>query len=302
MSRLRTIVTLSRPARLPTVWSNCLAGWWLGGGGNAEQLPFVFGGATLLYLGGACLNDAFDADHDREHQPTRPIPSGAVSRQTVWRWALGLLVAGAVLLMWAGRATGIAGLVLVVSIILYNTLHRWVPFSPALKGLCRFLLYLIGASVATYGITGWALWCGLALWCYVAGIGCFARWLETPAKTQSWPAALLAVPVLLAVIMDADGYRVPGLLLAALLVLWCLRALRQTFFNAKPNLPKAIAGLVAGIVFVDWLAACPVPTLEGQPNPAARELSFVFIGLLLATFLLQRTTTGRQEPGMLAPP
>ena len=31
-SRARAWLVLSRGSNLPTVWSNCLAGWWLGGG------------------------------------------------------------------------------------------------------------------------------------------------------------------------------------------------------------------------------------------------------------------------------
>src|SRR2546429_470557 len=49
---LRTLLVLGRVSNLPTVWSNCLAGWWLGGGGNIDKLPFLLEGATFLYTGG----------------------------------------------------------------------------------------------------------------------------------------------------------------------------------------------------------------------------------------------------------
>src|SRR5256885_13326506 len=74
MSLLRTLLILGRISNLPTVWSNCLAGWWLGGGGNSHKLPWLFCGVTLLYIGGMFLNDAFDADFDRAHRQGRPIP------------------------------------------------------------------------------------------------------------------------------------------------------------------------------------------------------------------------------------
>ena len=44
---LRALLALSRVSHLPTVWSNCLAGWWLGGGGNFAKLPLLFLGVIL---------------------------------------------------------------------------------------------------------------------------------------------------------------------------------------------------------------------------------------------------------------
>ena len=61
---LRTLLVLGRASNLPTVWSNCLAGWILGGGGPHKRLLALCGGATLLYVGGMFLNDAFDAQFD----------------------------------------------------------------------------------------------------------------------------------------------------------------------------------------------------------------------------------------------
>src|ERR1043166_7779563 len=95
MPRLRTLLVLGRISNLPTVWSNCLAGWWLGGGGNIQKLPFLFGGATFLFIGGMYLNDAFDVEFDQLHRAERPIPSGAISAGAVWRWGWTWLALGA---------------------------------------------------------------------------------------------------------------------------------------------------------------------------------------------------------------
>src|SRR5205085_11052794 len=77
-SQLRTLLILGRVSNLPTVWSNCLAGWILGGGGQLGRLMVLCAGATFLYTGGMYLNDAFDAEFDLQHRPERPIPSGAI--------------------------------------------------------------------------------------------------------------------------------------------------------------------------------------------------------------------------------
>jgi len=292
MTFLRTVLALSRPARLVTVWSNCLAGWWLGGGGNFDHLPFLFGGAGLLFLGGAFLNDAFDADYDREHRPTKPIPSGALTQSTVWRWGLGWLIAGALLLVWRGRLTGTLGLGLVFCIISYNTVHRLTAVGPFLKGTCRCLLYVLGASVAERGVTGWSIWCGIALAAYIAGVAMLARSIDKPAGHHYGALALLAVPIALALLMDVDGYRQAGLVLSAVVAIWIIRSLRPGFWSPEPDLGRTVSGLIAGIVFVDWLATCPA-LVPGQFNEGPRQLSFAFIGLFLATLLFQRLAPER---------
>jgi hypothetical protein len=287
MSFLRTILTLSRLPRLPTVWSNCLAGWWLGGAGHLDELPWLFAGATLLHLGGAFLNDAFDADFDRLHRPGRPISSGAITQNTVWRWGLGWLVAGGLLLLARGTLTGILGMTLISCIVLYNTVHRLITVAPLLKGICRCLFYIAGASLAQQGVSGPAIWCGLAVAAYTAGVRYLARMQDQPPPVRYWPAVLLATPIGLALIMDVGDYREGGLLLSAVLAIWILRSLRPAFWSPEPNVRRAVSGLVAGIIFVDWLAMCPV-LLSGHLNDGPRQISFACLALFAATLVLQR--------------
>ncbi len=293
MSSVRTFLALTRPSRLPTYWSNCLAGWWLGGGGNADNLPFLFAGVTLLYLGGALLNDAFDADFDRHHHPERPIPSGAITQQAVWRWGLAGLAAGALLLLWIGNTTGGLALALVALIVVNNAVHRLLPISPVLQGLCRFFIYILAASVAFPGVSGWSIWCGLAAAAYVAAMGWFARWEEVPSRARYWPMIPLAAPLLLALVMNAGPYRMPPLLIGLVLLLWALRALRQTFLALHRSMTRTLAALSAGIVLVDWLAVSPMPAANSLTNFAPRELSLAILGFFLAALALQQIETLR---------
>src|SRR5208282_6629970 len=121
---LRALLALSRVSNLPTVWSNCLAGWWLGGGENFANLPWLFFGVSALYVGGMYLNDAFDVDFDRQHRPERPIPSGAISLPVVWGWGLAWLGLGALSLIFIGKTTGALALVLILCIIIYDATHK----------------------------------------------------------------------------------------------------------------------------------------------------------------------------------
>jgi len=295
MTFLRTWLTLCRPSGLPTVWSNCLAGWWLAGGGNAGRLPLLFGGATMLYLGGAFLNDAFDAAYDHDHRRVRPIPSGRIRLETVLWCGLALLGIGALCLLWLGTVTGGLGLGLVVFIVSYNALHRVLTFSAALLGICRFFLYAIAASTAASGVNGWSIWCGLALATYVAGTGWITRPETVAGPARYWPLVLLAAPVILAQIMDDNDFRQPALLLSAVLLLWVLRSVRPTLWSAdndalagakllpSPSIVLTAADLTAGIVLVDLLATTNPP----------KGIAFIFLMLFGAALLFQRPSRQR---------
>ncbi|HLX95797.1 MAG TPA: UbiA family prenyltransferase [Verrucomicrobiae bacterium] len=279
LRQLRTLVILGRVSNLPTVWSNCLAGWWLGGGGNFANLPFLFFGVSALYLGGMYLNDAFDLDFDRQHRPERPIPSGAISLPVVWGWGLAWLGLGALSLIVIGKTTGALALVLIVCIIVYDATHKVITASPWLMGACRFWIYVIAGSTASWGVNGWPIWCGVALALYIAGLSHMARLESSRARIPRWPLVLLVVPVFLALLMDTGENRVPALLLSLILVLWIARCVRPMFQGGQVNVGRIVSGLLAGIVFVDWLAVAP-----GCP-PA---LNAVFLILFGATLGLQR--------------
>ena len=277
--QLRTLVILGRVSNLPTVWSNCLAGWWLGGHENFANLPLLFLGVSALYLGGMFLNDAFDADFDRQHRPERVIPSGAISLPAVWGWGLAWLALGALSLIAIGKTTGVLALVLLACIVLYDATHKVITASPWLMGACRFWIYVIAGSTASWGVNGWPIWCGAALAFYVAGLSLVARRENSRGRIPGWPLALLAAPVVLALLMDGGENRTPAILLSLILVLWIARCARPMFQGGEVNVGRIVSGLLAGIVFVDWLAVAP---------ECPRELSAVFLILFGATLGLQR--------------
>jgi len=277
----RTLLVLGRVSNLPTAWSNCLAGWWLSGGGNVGKLPFLFLGVTFLYLGGMYLNDAFDADFDRQHRTKRPIPSGAIAQKDVWKLGVLWLVLGEMGLLCLGPVAAGLGLVLVLCIVAYDALHKLFTFSPIVMGLCRFLVYLIAASAGMGEVPGWVIWCGLALGAYVIGLSGLARKESFRGNVPRWPIWLLCLPMLLALLINDSFYREGALLRSAVLALWMLYCLRTTFWTRTVNVGRTVSGLLAGIVIVDWLAAMNV---DNTPP----ELGLVFLFLFLAALLLQR--------------
>ena len=290
MALVRAILVLSRIGRLPTIWSNCLAGWWLGGGGNQEHLPILFAAATLLALGGAWLKEAFDADYERRESFVEPIPGGVISQKTVWRWGLGLLTVGALLLLWTGVVAGSLGLTIVFFIVAYDFTHRLLIVSPVLEGLCRFFIYILAASFARSGLMGWPIWCGFALGLYVAGTGYLEQSNSRPRSY--WPILLLISPIFLALVMDVGPFRESALLLSGLVVLWVLKSLRPILWATEPGRRVEADDLYAGIVLVDWLAACPAASFTNFANQTSRQISFAFIAFFVLALCFQRFIRG----------
>ncbi|HEY2083687.1 MAG TPA: UbiA family prenyltransferase [Verrucomicrobiae bacterium] len=278
MSRLRTLLVLGRASNLPTIWSNCLAGWWLGGHASPGKLPFLLAGTTLLYVGGMYLNDVFDVNFDRQRRKERPIPSGAISFGAVWKLALLWFTLGLACLFWAGVTTGELGVMLLVCILVYDAIHKVITFSPLFMGACRFFVYLVAASIGSGGVAGWAIWCGLALASYIVGLSFLARRESARGPFEYWPLIFLATPIVLAFVMNTHEYRKSAALLSLVLGLWIVRCLRPVLWSADRQIGRTVAGLLAGIVFVDWLAVADAP----------RNFGFVFIGLFGLAILFQR--------------
>ena len=122
--KLKALLQLGRVSNLPTIWTNCIAAWVLVGADFSREyqmslrdFEFILGkyarmlefpllvpltiAASLLYMGGTALNDAFDIRFDRKYRPDRPIPAGVLSPYMVWVNGLASLAAGTVSLLSA---------------------------------------------------------------------------------------------------------------------------------------------------------------------------------------------------------
>ncbi len=258
--RFPTLLVLGRVSNLPTVWSNCLAGWWLGGGGNLWKLPFLLLGVSLLYTGGMFLNDAFDEEFDRQRRPERPIPSGKISAALVWRYGFGLLAGGILLVLCCGKIAGAGAVVLAFFILLYDFTHKFFVASPWLMGACRFWVYIIAGATGVDGLNGFPVFGGVALALYVVGLSCLARRRKRFPRPDSRMAAAAGAGrafILLALALNTGAFRLPAIWISILLGLWVIRCTRSIFLGGGTNVGWIVINLLAGIVLVDWLAVVP---------------------------------------------
>jgi hypothetical protein len=273
---LRTVLLLGRLSSLPTIWSNCLAGWLLSGGGLIENFLVLGMGTSCLYIGGMCLNHACDASVDAIHRPERPIPSGMVATQTVMLMSVVWFAVGALFLVTLGKVSAIITVLLLCFIILYYLTHNMLSFAPVFMGAYRFLIYLLAGSAAATGISGLTIWSGFAMAAYVGGVSYLGRKDFAPMRLSHWPFVFFGVPILLAWVVNGSGYRWQALLLTVLLCGWVGWCLRYALWAARRNVRHTVAGLLAGIILVDWMAAgCSI-------------YGFVFLLWFVAVLGLQR--------------
>ena len=271
----RTLLVLGRAAGLPTVWSNALAGWWLGGGGHYWKLPLLLLGTGLLYTGGTFLNDAFDVEYDRQRRTERPLPSGKISAAEVWKWGFAQLGLGILLLTICGILPALGAWLLVITILLYNFSHKFLTASPWLLGACRFWVYIIAGATGLDGLNGYVIFGGVALAAYVAGSGFAARRANAADTNPAWFCTLLVIPVILALMMNYGSYMKAAIWISVVCLLWIARCLKDLFLGGQPNAPWITVNLFAGIVFVDWLAVAPVM--------APWASAIIFLALFVAT-------------------
>ena len=156
-----------RIANLPTAISNVVAGAVLARylysyntTRITDWLTVITPVSCLLYVGGMILNDAFDAESDAIDQPSRPIPSGAISRRRAFHVGFGCLLAAILLSFIAtfkapfgGLQPFVLALVLSVVIVTYNGPLKRTWLSPLLMGACRTLNILLGASYCMIAFT-----------------------------------------------------------------------------------------------------------------------------------------------------
>jgi 4-hydroxybenzoate polyprenyltransferase len=271
-AQCRTLLVLGRVSNLPTVWSNAIAGWLLGGGGHHWKLPFLFLGLSLLYTGGMYLNDAFDEEFDRQRRSERPIPSGKISAAMVWKLGFAQIGLGILLLCVCGWVAALGAILLALTILLYDFTHKFFIGSPWLMGACRFWVYLIAGATGISGLNGFAIFGGVALAFYVVGLSQVARRETARGRIAIQPLLLLAVPIAMALMQNTGDYRREALWISAVLLLWLVRRLRNVFFGGETNASWVVTNLLAGIVFVDWLAVAPI-------IPSHFQSACIFLGL-----------------------
>ena len=151
--------------------------------------------SLCFYAAGLLWNDVFDASIDAKERPSRPIPSGRVSRMLVFLVGVGLAGVG-LLLAWNGFSVA---LVLLGLILFYNVLAKQIAWIGVITmGCCRGMNIYLGAA------TSWPMGetpvVALLLWVMLFFTG-YIVLVSVIAKNEAVPGAKAGKVRLLAPLM-----------------------------------------------------------------------------------------------------
>ena len=175
---------LARISAAPSAVSNILAGYLLA---NSSWFPvtnlFLLAISSIsLYMSGMVLNDLCDIESDRINNPSRPIPSGHISKKQAIMF-YGLLSLIGVATAGIASFTSLAVACMLVSMIyMYSSLLKKTVVAPWAMGSCRFLNILLGASTSNgfpwppIQDAEWVVvWIASALGVFIVGLTLFAQ-------------------------------------------------------------------------------------------------------------------------------
>jgi 4-hydroxybenzoate polyprenyltransferase len=275
---LRASLELARLSNSPTIVSNVLVGAAIAHHGQPTAfadmpwptIALVTLAMLLFYVGGMAMNDAVDARIDRHERPNRPIPSGRISPRAAWTYIVITFALALAILASCGIAPVILGTILLLTITLYNILHKHFPPSIMLMGLCRMLVYLTAASAMLWPLElESALPPAIAITFYVAIVTFIARGESgaPSAATINISRRLAMLIVLIAVAPSIVIFpdHVGPLIVSVLALIGWLVLLQRHLLQTPPRIKPAIMGWLAGICLLDAFYL----TLLDQPLFAA---------------------------------
>jgi 4-hydroxybenzoate polyprenyltransferase len=200
---IKGYLDICRISNLPSVWTNVLCAVVLATG-RFDWAEYLFPALVLscYYLAGMCLNDISDAAYDGIHRPSRPLPSGNISRRGSWVLTISLFTIGTLFLLETSFRQGLyAAFLLMGLIIWYDLDHKQNPFSVLLMASCRFFVFAVTSLAVTGKMPAVVLVAGGGQAAYVVCISIIARY----ENNKPTPFSIPVIPLMLAGISLLDG-------------------------------------------------------------------------------------------------
>lgn len=222
--------------RLPTVFTilaQVTAAFWLAAGAIPTtqlawpRLLLVLAAAISVYWAGMILNDVNDLEEDRRDRPGRPLPSGQIATAHAVTAAWGLLILSVLLALGSGLVAAgptatrtmlpaVIAVLLAACVVLYDGPLKPTELAPWTMGLCRGLVFLLGAAPLLGGdlfgaVHLWAL--AAAFMLYIAGITMISRWeagLQTGRTRRDLTIGAILAVAGVVVLALAPGWAPPG--------------------------------------------------------------------------------------------
>jgi 4-hydroxybenzoate polyprenyltransferase len=249
--------------RLPNVFttpSNILAGYFAAvtvAQADSVHLIALMVSSGLLYVAGIVLNDYFDIEIDKRERPSRPLPSGNISkRHALHIAAVALLIANSISFV-LGPVSLAVSLALTLTIIAYDYRLKHGLSGPFAMGGTRFLNVIFGASPVllyinnhSYAIVGAA---AASIFLYIVAITILSKKEAGNQRPNS-------IVVFLTVFGVISAVAAMGLLLQLQLVFLLnlsifaavmIVTFKQHLAKELPSVQKAVRNMVISIIILD---------------------------------------------------
>jgi 4-hydroxybenzoate polyprenyltransferase len=274
IGKLRQYLLLVRLPNVFTTPSNILVGYLATtppAEANGFHLAALMVSSGLLYIAGVVLNDYFDVEVDRRERPSRPLPSGSISKERAMSIALIALAAANAIALAISPASLAVSAALTAAIIAYDyRLKRSPVAGPFAMGSTRFLNVILGASPALSaavvsggraapvpGIWAAAIFAAMSLFVYIIAIMILSK-KEVGNEKPNTSAAFSIIFAMIASIAMAGifllqlqwVFLINLMIFAAVIVATYKRLITESSPDSNP-VQQAIKNMVISIIILD---------------------------------------------------
>jgi len=268
-----------------TAFSNILAAHLIVTQGDIQwgSLFLLLIASACLYLAGMVLNDCFDYAEDLQERPSRPLPSGRVSKKVAWYLGWGLLAVGVFSAFLVGELQLYLSLLLAALIVIYNGYAKQSFLGVFVMGGCRYVNWLLGLSIGALTYESYVL--ALPIFIYVCSLTLLST-IETTASSRVYLflttiGMLLCAVIILVVQVSAEQPQLLSVFVLLGLLLIVAYRFSKMYADFSPlQIQKTIKFLVMGIIPLDALI-----TLSHAPFLSA----VMILSLLIPSWQLARS-------------
>lgn len=170
---------LVRISGIFTAFSNILVGFFLVQESyvNLEFIIPLLLTSGFLFLAGMIFNDYFDYELDKKERPSRPLPSGAISKKSAFFLGVIFLLIANISSSLVGVQSLMISFLMTLLILGYDFRLKQIPILGILSlSTIRFLNVILGASIILFDIQ---------IIQYAIPIGLFVGGISILAKTET---------------------------------------------------------------------------------------------------------------------
>jgi 4-hydroxybenzoate polyprenyltransferase len=259
--RFKQYLLLIRLPNIFTTPSNILTGYFAVvtvAEADSVHLVALMVSSGLLYIGGIVLNDYFDIEIDKRERPSRPLPSGNISKINALTIAMAALLIANAIALALGPISLAVSLALTFTIIGYDYRLKHGPLGPFAMGGARFLNVIFGASSVllyiinthSYAIVGAA---AASLFVYTVAIMVLSKKEAGNEKPNSTLALLMVFGVISSVVALGLLLHLQWAFLINLSIFAAVMIItfKQHLMRQFPSAQKAVRNMVISIIILD---------------------------------------------------